>query len=107
MARNRTRRPALASLTLFALLVGVPTASAEAAPRRPTATPAASTRPTDDGVRAGSVNATSMNLTAEYTATVGVNYGSRSFRVGETIALRNTSGQAIDRLELNTIAARL
>ena len=107
MARNRTHRPALASLTLLVLLVGVPAANAQAAPRRPAAAPAGSSLPANDGVRAGSVNATSMDLTAEYAATVTLNYGTRSFRVSETINVRNTSGVAIDRLELNTIVARL
>ena len=106
MARNRTR-PALASLALLVVLIGLPAASVDASPRSPSAARAATTRPATDGVRPGSVNATSMDLTAEYAATVTLNYGTRSFRVSETIAVRNTSGVAIDRLELNTIVARL
>ena len=106
MARNRTR-PALASLALLVVLIGVPAASVDASPRSPSAARAATTRPATDGVRPGSVNATSMDLTAEYAATVTLNYGTRSFRVSETIAVRNTSGVPIDRLELNTIVARL
>jgi hypothetical protein len=58
-------------------------------------------------IRPGSVNATSMNLSAEYSATIRVNFGTRAFRVDEAIVVTNTSGGAIDRLELNTIAARL
>lgn len=106
MARNRSR-PALASLALLVVLIGVPAASVDASPRSPSAASAAASRPAADGVRSGSVNATSMDLTAEYTATVTLNYGTRSFRVSETIAIRNTSRIAIDRLELNTIVARL
>ena len=63
--------------------------------------------PTVDAIRPGSVNATSMNLTAEYLATVTVNFGTRALRVNELIIATNTSGKAIDRLELNTVAARL
>jgi hypothetical protein len=63
--------------------------------------------PAADAIIPGSVNATSINLTAEYTATVRLNYGTRAFRVDAAISVTNTSGVAIDRLELNTIAARL
>jgi hypothetical protein len=59
------------------------------------------------GVRPGSVNATSMNLSAEYSATVRLSFATRAFRVYEAIVVTNISGRAIDRLELNTIAARL
>ena len=48
-----------------------------------------------------------MALSAEYDATVRLDYGTRSFRVSSTMTITNTSGKAIDRLELNTIAARL
>ena len=69
--------------------------------------PVGSAPPTADGIVAGTVNATSMALTAEYDATVRLDYGTRSFRVSSTMTIANTSGKAIDRLELNTIAARL
>ncbi len=58
-------------------------------------------------LRPGSVNATSINLTATYVATVRLNFGTRAFRVDSTMTVTNTSGAAIDRLELNTVAARL
>src|SRR6185295_744422 len=63
--------------------------------------------PTADSILPGSVNATSINLTAEYDATVRLNFGTRSFRVDSTMTVTNSSGGSIDRLELNTIAARL
>jgi hypothetical protein len=71
-----------------------------------------STPPAVDGANAtsivpGSVNRTSLNLTTEYDATVNVDFGARSFRVSSTMRVTNTSGTSIDRLELNTIAARL
>jgi hypothetical protein len=53
------------------------------------------------------VNRSSLDLQATYAATIRVNWTTRSFRVATTIAVTNTSGVAIDRLELNTIAARL
>src|SRR5438045_1027643 len=62
---------------------------------------------TSDGVVPGTVNATSINLSADYVATVRLNFGTRTFLVASTMTVTNTSGIAIDRLELNTIAARL
>jgi hypothetical protein len=59
------------------------------------------------GIRPGTVNATSMNLTATYQSTVRMSFATRAFLVNEAINVTNTSGIAIDRLELNTIAARL
>ncbi|HUQ78895.1 MAG TPA: hypothetical protein VM427_08530 [Patescibacteria group bacterium] len=73
----------------------------------PSSGPGGSVPPTADGIVPGAVNATSMALTAEYDATVRLDFGTRSFRVSSTMAITNTSGRAIDRLELNTIAARL
>ncbi|MDQ3127875.1 MAG: hypothetical protein M3Q66_05375 [Chloroflexota bacterium] len=73
----------------------------------PSTGPIGSAPPTADGIVPGAVNATSMALTAEYDATVRLDYGTRSFLVSSTITIVNTSGKPIDRLELNTIAARL
>jgi hypothetical protein len=82
-----------------------------------TATPAVaaeSTVPTAEpavaiatGIVPGSVNRTSLNLTATYTIGLRLNFGTRSFRADTTISIVNDSGGPIDRLELNTIAARL
>ena len=55
----------------------------------------------------GSVNRTSVNLTASYAVTLALRYGSRAFSVDSTATITNTSGGPIDRVELNTIAARL
>ena len=64
--------------------------------------------PATTGLVPGSVNATSMNLTAEYVATVRSELRApAAFQVSSTMVVTNTSGKAIDRLELNTIAARL
>ena len=69
--------------------------------------PAGIVAPATVGLDPGTVNRTSMNLTVGYDATVRLSFGTRSFRVISTMNVVNTSGVAIDRLELNTIAARL
>src|SRR5258706_4550528 len=73
----------------------------------PSSEPVGAVTPSSAGLIPGMVNATSINLTAEYQATVHLNFGTRSFQVSSTMTVTNTSGKAIDRLELNTIAARL
>jgi hypothetical protein len=59
------------------------------------------------GLVPGTVNATSLKLTAEYDVKLSLNFGTRGFNTKTTIRVRNDSGAPIDRLELNTIAARL
>ncbi len=59
------------------------------------------------GITPGSVNKTSTRLTASYAVTLSLRYGSRAFSVDTTATIKNTSGGPIDRVELNTIAARL
>ena len=59
------------------------------------------------GIVPGSVNRTSLNLTATYDVGLRLNFGTRSFRADTRITIVNDSGGPIDRLELNTIAARL
>jgi hypothetical protein len=55
----------------------------------------------------GSVNRTSLNLSATYSVSLTLNYATRSFMVNSVATITNTSGGPIDRVELNTIAARL
>ena len=62
---------------------------------------------TATGIIPGSVNRTSLDLTATYSVGLRLNFGTRSFRADTTISVVNTSAGPIDRLELNTIAARL
>jgi hypothetical protein len=59
------------------------------------------------GLVPGSVDRTSIDLTAEYDVILGLNFGTRAFSVDSTTSVRNDSGGPIDRVELNTIAARL
>ncbi|HEY8438493.1 MAG TPA: hypothetical protein VIK65_07745 [Candidatus Limnocylindrales bacterium] len=84
-----------------------PRSTTAAATVRPAAAPAVTLAVATLGIRPGTVNATSMNLTATYQSTVRMSYATRAFAVNEAINVTNTSGIAIDRLELNTIAARL
>jgi hypothetical protein len=51
--------------------------------------------------------ATSYDLEGRYTVGVHLDWDTRWVDVTTTIALRNTSGRTIDRLELNTVAAKL
>jgi hypothetical protein len=55
----------------------------------------------------GSVGRTSLELTATYDADLSIEWAAGAIAVDETIAIRNRSGRPIDRLELNTVAARL
>jgi hypothetical protein len=55
----------------------------------------------------GSVNRTSYNLNATYAVSAGIVIGTGVVRVTTTITARNDSGAGIDRIELNTVAARL
>jgi hypothetical protein len=85
-----------------------PAGEAVAETQQPATTDAApATAITATGIVPGSVNRTSLNLTATYTVGLRLNFGTRSFRADTTIDIVNTSGGPIDRLELNTIAARL
>jgi hypothetical protein len=54
-----------------------------------------------------SVNAASLYLTASYDVDVTLHYDDRLIAVDSLMTIRNDSGGPIDRLELNTIAARL
>ncbi len=68
---------------------------------------AATVAPVAAAITPGSVNRTSLELTASYRVTLALRYGSRAFNVDTTATITNTSGAAIDRIEFNTIAARL
>ena len=70
-------------------------------------TPAITTPPAISTLAAGAVNRTSLNLSATYAVSLTLNYASRSFTANTVATITNTSGGPIDRIELNTIAARL
>ncbi len=58
-------------------------------------------------IQPGSVNRSSYRLDATYAATLRLGWQKRSVRVNEAIAITNTSGGPIDRIELNAVPARL
>jgi hypothetical protein len=62
---------------------------------------------TTSAIVPGSVNRSSINLRATYNVSVWLSYSSRQLAVDSRMTITNTSGDSIDRLELNTIAARL
>ena len=55
----------------------------------------------------GSIGRTSLALDATYRANLKLTWATRAIWVDSTATIRNTSGGPIDRIELNTIAARL
>jgi hypothetical protein len=55
----------------------------------------------------GSVGRSSLNLDATYDSFLKISWGSRTIWVDSTATIRNTSGAPIDRVEFNTVAARL
>jgi hypothetical protein len=76
--------------------------SLEAAPD-PSGPPPAAT----SAIRPGSVNRTSIHLSATYDAEVTLGFDDRTLGVNVAISVTNRSGGDVDRVELNTIAAPL
>jgi len=72
----------------------------------PTPTPSPQPTPTP-GIVPGSVNRSSLQLEARYEVEVHLRIGARSLSADETIQVVNRSGAPIDRLELNTVLARI
>jgi len=58
-------------------------------------------------ILAGSVGRSSIELDAVYRSNLKLTWSTRAIWVDSTAIIRNTSGNEIDRVELNTIAARL
>jgi hypothetical protein len=59
------------------------------------------------GIEPGTANATAVDLDATYDVDIAVRYGDRAVRLDSTATVTNTTRAPIDRLELNTVAARL
>jgi len=55
----------------------------------------------------GTVNRTSVNLSATYSVSLTLRYATRYFMANTVATITNTSGGPIDRVEFNTVAARL
>ncbi len=96
---RRSPRAAVLALALALIALGLP--SSAVSPTR-----AASPVGVGDIV-AGAVNRSSVHLTATYDARLKINWGAHRISVRATLSITNTSGGPIDRVELNTIAARL
>jgi hypothetical protein len=62
---------------------------------------------TAGGIQPGSVNKTSLDLSATYSVVLSLRYDSRAFNVNSTATITNTSGGPIDRVELNMVPLRL
>jgi hypothetical protein len=65
------------------------------------------TTTTASAIVPGSVNRTSLKLSATYSVGATLRYASRYLNVNTVATITNTSGGPIDRVEMNTIAARL
>ena len=78
--------------------------------RRPQPEPEPSTPvdpPTTTGLIAGSVDRASLDLSATYNVNAEITVGTGELDVATTLVVRNVGTRSIDRLELNTVAARL
>jgi hypothetical protein len=73
----------------------------------PTPVPPAPVEPPVTGLASGSVNRSSLDLTATYDVHAVLTVFSGELDVSTTIVARNDGDRSIDRLELNTVAARL
>jgi len=93
---------------LVAALIAATLAVITAAPPFPALSVVRATSPVGVGqIVAGSVGRSSLALDAVYRARLTLHWTSRAIWVDSTAFVTNTSGAGIDRVELNTLAARL
>ena len=92
---------ALSAAALFAL---APPDEARAGVRAPAGAPAG---PAASAIVPGSVDRTSVRLSATYDVRATLRYDRADITVDSRASIRNTSGGGIDRVELNVIAAKL
>jgi hypothetical protein len=98
----------------------VPTSQPSKAPPAQTAAPPSSAPPTTGpnatpgpdetpgpSIEPGDVNRASLNVRATYDVNALISVGSGAIEMAARIEITNESGEGIDRLELNTIAAQL
>jgi hypothetical protein len=101
----------VASATLAPSAASTPVVRAASTPVVRAASASASVVPaspvSSTALQPGSVNASSLDLTASYDVALTLHYGDRLIAVDSRMTITNNSGGPIDRLELNTIAARL
>lgn len=102
--RAALRPPLLAALLALATVATfAPTASSTT----PLPDAAALPRVARTAITPGSVNRTSVDLAATYAVDLAVRFSDGAVRMDSTATITNTSGGPIDRVELNTVAARL
>jgi hypothetical protein len=108
MARVRSNRCLHVSLVAAWLVaIGVVEPQAVLA-STPTATrPASTVAAAATAIVPGTVDRTSLAIRATYDVSVRLSYAARTLTGRTTISAQNTSGGGIDRLELNTVMARL
>jgi hypothetical protein len=85
----------------------VPLATVQPQPTPGSTPPGAPIDPPVAGVVPGSVDRTSLELSATYDVNAELSVGTGVLDVATSIVVRNAGDTSIDRLELNTIAARL
>ena len=107
VADGRAEAPAAAAAPISEMAPPATAAAEVPTTESPSAKAASSPAVAASGIVPGAVNRTSLNLTATYNVNLRLNFGTRAFRADTTITIVNDSGGPIDRLELNTIAARL
>ena len=109
LPRRASRRlPITLAAILIACLAAVaPGAAQPTHAASPASRPATTLVGTSSAIVPGSVNRTSVNLTASYSVVLALRYDARAFSVNSTATITNTSGGPIDRVEFNTIATRL
>ena len=91
----------------LAVLLGLVMAAVSLIPS-PVVSDTRAASPVDVGqIVAGSVGRSSINLDAVYRANLKLTWSTRAIWVDSTAIIKNTSGVEIDRVELNTIAARI
>jgi hypothetical protein len=98
---------ALALVVLGASLPTPPPASAEAPRAGQVEAVGTATAPGASQIVPGAVGRTSLDLVGRYTVALALDYGTGTIGVSSTVSVTNASAGPIDRLELNTIAARL
>jgi len=95
------RRLVIALLAVVAVGVPWPVAAATDGPA------GSPVRAAPTAIVPGTAKRTSLALSATYDAKLHIDWTPRRVKVDERIAVTNTSGGPIDRVELNTVAARL
>jgi hypothetical protein len=100
-------RPRRLLTGLLALAVLAPAAGPVAATPTPAAVRDVPAPASPTAIVPGSVNRTSLAIRATYSANVRLAFGARTLKGRVAIRAQNQSGAGIDRLELNTVMARL